>query len=326
MDSRITHHALRIDGIFNIDKPEGMTSHDVVTRIRRLLRTWNIQEQAQPAQNSKLKTQNSKFRVGHAGTLDPIATGVLPIVVGKATRLVEYLADEDKAYRATLLLGATSDTYDREGAITPTPDASMPTRHRVEEALEAFRGEIEQLPPMHSAIKVGGKKLYELARKGIEVERAPRHVTITRLDLVVCRPPTLQLFVECSKGTYIRSLAHDLGAALGTGAYLTALRRTRHGPFALEGATTLEGLAAAFEEGTWQESLYQPEYILAGWPAHTATEEEAREIVHGKPLRLTAPVNEEQQMVLVRAQAGELLAVVYWDIEKGFWQPKKVFA
>jgi len=253
-----------------------------------------------------------------------MATGVLPVVVGKATRLVEYLADADKAYRATLFIGATSDTYDREGVITATPDAAIPSREAVEEALGAFRGEIEQLPPMHSAIKVGGKKLYELARQGIEVERQPRHVTITRLELEVYKPPVVQLFVECSKGTYIRSLAHDLGTALGTGAYLTALQRTRHGPFTLEGATTLEGLAAAFEEGTWQESLYPPEYILADWPNHIATEEEERDIVQGKPLRLPPPSEGARQMMAVSGQDGELLSIVYWDEDKGIWQPKKV--
>jgi tRNA pseudouridine55 synthase len=306
-----------MDGIFNVDKPAGMTSHDVVAHVRRLLRTGTSQAAS---------TQNSKSKVGHAGTLDPMATGVLPIVVGKATRLVEYLADADKAYRATIFLGATSDTYDREGVITPTPDATMPTREIVETALEAFRGDIEQLPPMHSAIKVGGQKLYELARKGVEIARQPRHVAITCLDLEEYNAPNLQLFVECSKGTYIRSLAHDLGAMLGTGAYLTALQRTRHGPFTLEGAITLGGLAAAFEEGTWQESLFPPDYILADWQEYVATEAEARDILQGKPLRLPAPANGKRQMMAVRVQDGKLLAVVYWEAEKEFWQPRKVLA
>jgi tRNA pseudouridine55 synthase len=310
-----------MDGIFNVDKPAGMTSHDVVARVRRLLRT----ETSQP-QNPQSAIRNPQSKVGHAGTLDPMATGVLPIVVGKATRLVEYLSDAHKAYRATLYLGATSDTYDREGMITPTPDAMMPTPASIETALEAFRGDIEQLPPMHSAIKVGGQKLYELARKGVEIERQPRHVTITRLDLEAYDPPALQLFVECSKGTYIRSLAHDLGAKLGMGAYLTVLQRTRHGPFTIEDAITLEGLAAAFEVGTWQESLYPPDYILADWQSHTATEEEAHDILQGKPLRLPAPTSGERQMMAVRTPDGKLLAVVYWEADKGFWQPRKVLA
>jgi tRNA pseudouridine55 synthase len=292
-----------MDGIFNIDKPVGMTSHDVVARVRRI---------------------SGQRKAGHAGTLDPLATGVLPVVLGMATRLVEYLADADKAYRATLVLGANSDTYDREGTLTPVGDAVMPSRDEVERTLDRFRGEIEQLPPMHSAIKVGGKKLYELARQGIEVERHLRHVTITRLDLEAYRPPILQLFVECSKGTYIRSLAYDLGAALGTGAYLDALIRTRHGPFSIEGATTLEGLEAAFREGTWEESLYPPEYILAGWPTYTATAEQEREIMQGKPLYRPAPTPGEKTMLAAKRPNGELLAIMHWDDNKGFWQPKKV--
>ena len=305
-----------INGIFNIDKPSGLTSHDVVARIRRFIRTWNEQ----------IRIPHSAFRnvkVGHAGTLDPLATGVLPVAVGSATRLIEYLLDADKAYRATLTLGATSDTYDAEGAITPTPDAPTPSRAQVEASLHPFRGEIAQLPPMHSAIKVSGQKLYDLARRGVEIERQPRHVTITRLELEVYKPPTLQLFVECSKGTYIRSLAHDLGAALGTGAYLAALRRTRHGPFIVESATTLEGLEAAFKEGTWQESLYPPDFILSGWPTHTATPDEQRDIEQGKPLRLPAPVGSDR--LAAYTQSGKLLAILYWDEQREVWQPKKVF-
>jgi tRNA pseudouridine55 synthase len=289
-------------GIFNIDKPLGMTSHDVVARVRRL---------------------SGQRKAGHAGTLDPMATGVLPVVLGKATRLVEYLADADKAYRAVLTLGATSDTYDREGTITPTPDALMPSYERVERALERFRGEIEQVPPMHSAIKVGGKKLYELARAGVEVERQARRVTITRLDLEAYNPPQLQLFIECSKGTYIRSLAYDLGIALGTGAYLEALTRTRHGPFTLEGAITLEGLEAALREGTWREALYPPEYILRGWPTHAATAEEELAIRQGKTMALP-PMAGRETMAAYTA-GGELLAVLYWEAGKGAWQPRKVF-
>ncbi|MBF6614878.1 MAG: tRNA pseudouridine(55) synthase TruB [Chloroflexi bacterium] len=293
-----------MDGIFNINKPSGMTSHDVVARVRRI---------------------SGQRKTGHAGTLDPMATGVLPVVLGKATRLVEYLSDADKAYRAVLTLGATSDTYDAEGTIVHTPNAEMLSVETIENAAASFRGEINQLPPMHSAIKVGGKKLYELARVGIEIERQPRHVTITRLEVVEYSPPTLCIFVECSKGTYIRSLAHDLGTMLGTGAYLSALERTRHGPFTVEGAVTLDRLEALFKSDTWQDAIYSPDYILAGWKAHKATPEEQRDITQGKPLWLPAPQLGEKPMLKATTQAGELLAIMYWDGEKGFWQPKKVF-
>jgi tRNA pseudouridine55 synthase len=293
-----------LSGLFVIDKPQGLTSHDVVARVRRI---------------------TGQKKAGHAGTLDPLATGVLPVVLGKATRLVEYLADAGKAYRAVLVLGATTGTYDREGPLTPTENAVMPSAGEVEKALEAFRGEIDQLPPMHSAVKVGGKRLYELARKGAEVERAPRRVTISRLDLEAYDPPSMTIYVECSKGTYIRSLAHDLGSALGTGAYLDALVRTRHGPFALDSAITLEGLEQAFSDGTWQQSLYPPESILAGWPTYTATPEEEAAIAQGKPQHMPPPGAGSPPLVAARSSKGDLLAILYWNESKGFWHPQKVF-
>jgi tRNA pseudouridine55 synthase len=301
-----------MDGIFNINKPQGLTSHDVVARIKRLTGSFRIPH------------STFRIRVGHAGTLDPMATGVLPVVVGKGTRLVEYLADADKAYRATVILGANSSTYDREGLITPVSDAVMPTIEEVVSALDRFKGEIEQVPPMHSAIKVGGKKLYELARQGIEVERQTRHVTITRLDLEAYDPPSMQIFVECSKGTYIRSLAYDLGTVLGTGAYLGALVRTRHGPFTLDGASTLEELDSAFAEGSWKEKLFAPEYILDGWPTYSVTVEQERDIIQGKPVRFPPPSPGERTMLAAKTPGGELLAIMYWDEAKGSWQPKKV--
>ena len=294
-----------IHGIINIDKPKGLTSHDVVARVRRI---------------------TGQRKTGHAGTLDPMATGVLPLALGKATRLVEYLADADKAYRATLYLGATSETYDAEGTITSTPEAPTPTRDAVENALNLFRGAILQIPPMHSAIKVGGQKLYDLARQGLEIERQARAVVITRLDLEVYKPPTVQLFVECAKGTYIRSLAHDLGVALGTGAYLTALIRTRHGPFTLDAAITLEGLETAFKEGTWHETLTPADTIISGWPRHVATPEEGLRIRQGKLLQAPPPLESGDGRLAAYTQEGELLAILYWDEEKSAWQPKKVFA
>lgn len=309
-------------GIFNIDKPAGLTSHDVVARIRRLLRTSG---ESPPDEYSSSRIRVSRIRVGHAGTLDPMATGVLPVVAGTATRLVEYLAGADKAYRATIVLGGTSTTYDREGEVTSRAGVSMPSLAELQAALVSFKGEIEQLPPMHSAVKTGGKKLYELARAGLEIERVPRRVTISRLDIEAYNPPTLQLFVECSKGTYIRSLAHDLGATLGTGAYLDALIRTRHGSFGLEGAISLEGVEAAFREGTWREILSPPEFILQGWKRHAATPGEERDIRYGKPIGLPSPADSERPMLVAETQAGELLAILYWRVEEGFWHPQKVF-
>lgn len=300
-----------MDGIFVIDKPQGMTSHDVVACARRIIR------------NPQSATRD---RVGHAGTLDPMATGVLPVVVGAATRLVEYLSGADKEYRAVVMLGATSDTYDREGTITPTPDFVMPDLPAIESAISAFRGTIEQIPPMYSALKVGGKKLYELARQGVEIERKARQVTISKLEIEAYTPPVLQIFVECSKGTYIRSLAYDLGAALGTGAYLGGLVRTRVGSFTLDGAITLEGLEEAFGAGTWQESLRPPESILSGWPVYNVDEAQEQAVLHGKALPLPTHKSDNNGLIALRGTNGGLLAIAEWDEASGLWHPKKVLS
>lgn len=294
----------QLSGVFNIDKPQGLTSHDVVARVRRI---------------------TGQKKTGHAGTLDPMATGVLPVVLGSATRLVEYLSDSDKTYKATVVLGATTDTYDREGELRPVQGALMPSRAELGLALEAFRGEISQYPPMHSAIKMGGKKLYELARAGVEVEVRPRQVTIYQLDLEAYEPPVVRLFVVCSKGTYIRSLAHDLGETLRTGAYLDALVRTRHGPFTLEWAVDLDTLKEAFEQGDWQRYLHPPETILASWRVHEATLEEEVMVIQGKDLPWPPPGPGERPAMAVKTRAGDLLAVLYWQADKSMWHPEKVF-
>lgn len=212
-------------GFVNINKPKGMTSHDVVANVRRL---------------------TGIRQIGHTGTLDPFAEGVLPICIGRATRLIEYL-DDDKAYLATVQFGSNTDTYDIDGQVTQTFDKKV-TREEVEAILDDFRGEIEQMPPIYSAIKVNGKKLYEYARKGEEVEIKPRRVIIEKLELVDfdAAAQTAQLEVKCSKGTYIRSLAFDIGQKLAAGAHLSALTRTQAGRFKLENSITLQKLV--FEE------------------------------------------------------------------------------
>ncbi len=294
-------------GVLVIDKPLGLTSFDVVARVRRIC---------------GLKT------VGHAGTLDPLATGVLPVCLGPATRLIEYLADASKAYRAVVRLGATSATYDGEGPITPTvaDPAALPDAATVAAAPAAFRGPQTQLPPMHSAVQQGGKRLYELARAGITVERTPRPVTIYTLDLLDYTPPDLTLHVECSKGTYIRSLAHDLGAALGCGAYLAGLIRTRHGPFALSDAISLADLEAAQAAGQLAAVLRPPDLLVQSWPRVDLDAAAALRLAQGQPLAHPAPTAGEDA-VRLRAYGpdGRFLAVVYWDAARAIWHPAKVF-
>ena len=210
------------NGIIVIDKPPDWTSHDVVAKVRGILR---------------------EKRVGHAGTLDPMATGVLPVFVGRATRAVEFAAESGKEYIAGLKLGVVTDTQDLTGTVLETHPVTV-TSADVENALAAFRGDIFQVPPMYSALKRDGKKLYELARKGIEVDRPPRPVTISALELLEGGGADYRLRVRCSKGTYIRTLCHDLGRALGCGGAMSALRRTAAAGFTLADAVTLDALQA----------------------------------------------------------------------------------
>lgn len=223
-----------MEGFLLIDKPEGMTSHDVVDRLRRL---------------------TGVRRIGHAGTLDPFATGLLVVGVGRgATKRLGEVMGKDKAYEATAVLGATTATQDKTGEIMPTdPARPFPPEAEVRTAMATFLGPQRQTPPMFSAKKVGGRKLYELARKGETVERKPSEITVHAFDLLSYDPPRLAFLVRCSSGTYVRTLAHDLGAALGTGGYLETLRRTAIGEFLVEDAVRLEDLSPE----SWQGRLFQ---------------------------------------------------------------------
>jgi len=210
-----------MDGLLILDKPQGMTSHDVVARVRRICKTR---------------------RVGHAGTLDPMATGLLLVAVGEGTRLIQFLVPGNKTYRATLKLGEITDTQDREGTVLESRPLGAVTCEGVRKTFSGFLGEIEQIPPMYSAIKKDGVSLHRLARRGIEVEREPRSVQISRLDILSCELPYVTFEVECSKGTYIRTLAHDIGLSVGCGASLHALRRIRSGSFSIDESLSLDSL------------------------------------------------------------------------------------
>lgn len=256
--------APELDGVLVLDKPPGMTSHDVVGALRRL---------------------TGQRRVGHTGTLDPAATGVLPICLGQATRAAEYLLAQDKQYRAEVTFGRATDSHDAMGQVVARAGAEGLTAGDLEEALKGFRGVIQQVPPMVSALKVGGKRLYELARQGLEVEREARQVTIHRLQLLEFRPgseATAILDIACSKGTYIRSLARDLGETLGTGAFLSSLRRTRSGAFRLEDARSLEEVVEAAKQERVGELLLTLDAALSYLPGLTVTETQARALAQGR--------------------------------------------
>lgn len=286
-------------GILLVDKSSGPTSHDVVAAIRR---------------------GTGEKRVGHAGTLDPLATGLLVILLGAATRLSEYLLAKDKRYLARVRFGQTTNTYDAAGEITSTSEA-VPSREQVEAALAAFRGAIQQRPPAFSAVKRGGQRAYALARRGAAVELEPRPVIIHQLSIVEWSPPECSLDVTCSAGTYIRSLAHDLGQALGCGAFLAALRRTASGHFRLEDAVALEALRAAFAAGDWQRHLLPMETALPDLPEVHLSEAEAQRVLHGA----TVPLNVQgQRWARAYNAAGEFFAILRADPARGVWQPDKV--
>ncbi|MBU0469801.1 MAG: tRNA pseudouridine(55) synthase TruB [Candidatus Omnitrophica bacterium] len=210
-----------MNGIVVINKPNGITSHDVVDSIRRKFRMK---------------------RVGHAGTLDPLATGVLVLLLGKATKLFDKFVSFDKAYRATMILGTKTISADTQGEIIETKAFDHITKEQIKEVFERFKGDIEQLPPMVSAVKIGGKRLYALARKGIKVERKPRNIRIDRLEIEEIDLPNVKFYMECSKGTFVRQLADDVGDALGCGACISHIQRTKVGPFNIEEAVTIEDL------------------------------------------------------------------------------------
>lgn len=243
-------------GFLNIYKPKGLTSHDVVARLRKITKVRQI---------------------GHTGTLDPFATGVLPICIGKATRLIEYL-DDDKEYLATVQFGKNTATYDLEGEITATFDKKV-TEEDVKNALKDFEGEISQIPPIYSAIKVNGKKLYDYARQGQDIKIKPRKVTISKIELKEFdkTSQSAKITVACSKGTYIRSIAYDLGAKLGCGGYLTALERTQAGKFQVNTTIKLEDLT---EVSQIVENLINPLDMLS-IPIHNLSENERERVSHG---------------------------------------------
>ncbi len=288
-------------GFLNIDKPSGITSHDVVAKVRRLCR------------NSVGKT-----KVGHAGTLDPLATGVLVICLGYATRLSEYAMQSTKTYRATVHLGIETDTYDAEGEILTQIDASHITLEQVIAAFQPYIGDIQQMPPMYSAIKKDGKKLYELAREGIEIERPTRAVTIYDIQVVSWESPSIVLDVTCGSGTYIRSLAHDIGEQLAVGAHLSGLIRTKSGAFNVESACNLDTL---LDDDSWRKQIIMPIDALTDWTTIQLNDADVQEIKLGRTISKNDDLDDG--FVMGYMSDGHLLAVL--ENRQTNWKPHKVF-
>jgi tRNA pseudouridine55 synthase len=285
-------------GFLNINKPLGITSHDVVAKIRR---------------GFKIK------KVGHAGTLDPLATGVLVICIGDATRLSDYVMHSQKTYIAQVKFGEATTTYDAEGEITAQKEASHITQADIEAVLPQFTGEIQQIPPMYSAIKKDGKKLYDLARAGETIALDPRPVTIHQLKIIQCDSPIAQIEIQCGSGTYIRSLAHDMGQVLGVGAHLVGLIRVSSGAFDLAKSYDLEVL---LNHPEWESCLVDESVALAHFPRIDLDQTDTIHIQHGRnPMNVPASTHEFGRAY---SPNGQFIALLH--AENYQWRPYKVFA
>ncbi len=286
-----------MEGVLNVNKEAGWTSHDVVAKLRGLLRG---------------------AKIGHAGTLDPAATGVLPVLVGRGTRIAEYLMDWDKEYRAVLRLGETTDTQDATGTILATRPTDGLTEEAIRSTIARFQGRVMQLPPMYSAVKVGGVPLYKAARAGRTVERDSREVSVHEIEVSGITGRDVSLRVRCAKGTYVRTLCADIGEALGVGGHLLALERRRVGPLTIERALTIEAVKSRLLLGRLAEDLISLDQALAGLPSLVVDEATAARVLHGVPvplraIRLAAAAGSVEEPagrpVRLKDQAGRLLAL-----------------
>ncbi|MBI4281998.1 MAG: tRNA pseudouridine(55) synthase TruB [Chloroflexi bacterium] len=294
------------NGIISVIKPLQWTSMEVVRRIKRL-------------------TQQKK--VGHAGTLDPQATGVLPICLGQATKVMEYLVDSPKIYSALIHLGVSTDSYDALGHITDTSDPSHITEQDVSAELEKYQGVFHQVPPMFSALKKDGERLYNLARAGKEVTRSPREVEIYRLKITQWNPPEVRLELECGRGMYVRSLAHDLGTDLGCGAHLKELTRLRSGPFHISAAASMEQIERACQDGSWRSLLFPVDFPLHKFKAAIVQKDKENAIRQGQGIYLGLPSRSAATNDLYRLYSvdGDFLALLHPGKVRGLWQAQKIF-
>ena len=297
-----------INGFINLYKPAGITSMDALRRVKRIT-----------GQHQK---------VGHGGTMDPLARGVLPVCFGQATRLMEYVVGGTKRYMMDIALGVATSTYDAEGEIIKTGDGSGVTRQDVESNLPTFIGNIQQTPPMYSAVKVNGQRLYKLARAGLEIEREARPVEIHSIRIVDMKPPKLTLDVDCGRGVYMRSLAHDLGEVLGCGAHVSDLVRLRCSGFLAEEGVTLEQLEQDSEaQDKWQQHLMPVDWVLRDLKSITMGQHAEDFIKHGQSISLGRPEVNSDYLEQYRAynSEGHFLALVRYERSSNIWRPIKVF-
>lgn len=292
-------------GIINVYKEKGFTSHDVVAKLRGICR---------------------QKKIGHTGTLDPDAEGVLPVCLGKATKLCETMTDKDKTYEACMRLGIITDTQDMTGNILSQTQVNVSV-NEVKEAIHSFLGEYGQIPPMYSALKVNGKKLYEYAREGITIERKPRKVTIYSIEITKIELPLVWFQVECSKGTYIRSLCQDIGDKLGCGAAMESLVRTRVSSFYIKDSLTLAQIEQFREQGCLEQYLLSIDEMFSGWQKTVVKPEYEKFLYNGNPLLLHQFESEVkiEENLLVYDRAGHFIGVYQWNQEKEIFKPWKLF-
>ena len=294
-----------INGIINIDKPSGITSMDVVRKIRSA---------------SGIK------KVGHGGTLDPLATGVIPVAIGKATRLLEYFLMSNKSYIARIHFGGTTDTFDSEGEIISTNVDPPLDINVIEKTMNSFRGEIEQTPPPFSAIKKNGRRLYELARRGLDTYIEPRNVTVNEIKIINYEPPILDLFIRCGKGFYVRSLANDLGKILGCGGYLNDLKRTSLGNFEISKSILLAKAMSAIENGDTSKIIQPIETCVGNFKRVNLSPEETTNIKNGQKIPYTLDSSiKKGYLASAFSPKGDLAAIIMFEDKAREWKPVKVF-
>lgn len=297
-----------VSGFINLYKPAGITSMEALRRVKRIT--------------------GQKKKVGHGGTMDPLARGVLPVCFGQATRLMDYVVGGSKRYVMDVLLGQSTSTYDAEGEITSTRSTEGITRNDIEAALATFIGVVDQVPPMYSAVKVDGQRLYKLARAGIEVDREPRSVEIHSISLTRVDIPELTLDVECGKGVYMRTLAHDLGESLGCGGHVTDLERRSCGGFSATDSVTLEQLeAASATPDGWKQFLHPVDWVIRDYKSVTIGRAAEKFLSNGQPVSLGHPGANTGYLEQFRAYNadGQFLALVRYDRTDNLWRPVKVF-
>lgn len=292
-----------IDGVINVYKEKGFTSHDVVAKLRGILHMKKI---------------------GHTGTLDPDATGVLPVCLGKATKLCEMFTDRSKTYEAVMHLGVVTDTQDITGKILEEHDVSIDD-DRLLEVLEKFKGSIMQVPPMYSALKVNGKKLYEYARAGIEIERKPRTIEIYQLEMGERDGSLIKLTVSCSKGTYIRTLCHDIGSKLGCGACMESLMRTRVGRFPISEALTLSQIEQLRDEKMLESKILPIEEVFCELPQVMVDETYDHLVHNGNPLRVHEISADIHTMIRLYDSKKEFIGIYKFEEKRNLWKPEKMF-